>query len=55
MLADGVQDGYGKYIYTKGEIKFGLWKSGKRIEWLDKLKVAQLEKNEEYNKLFFHS
>ena len=31
---DGKQDGYGEYTNTAKELKHGIWKEGKRLNWI---------------------
>lgn len=33
---DGKQHGVGEYLTSKGETKYGEWKEGKRIKWIEK-------------------
>lgn len=41
----GKQYGFGKYISTK-DIKFGLWENGRRIKWLSKEELHEIEKGD---------
>ena len=35
MWANGVQDGEGTFSSPEGKKRVGLWKNGKRIQWID--------------------
>ena len=41
---NGKQEGAGIYYNAKGEVRYGLWKNGKRVNWINEEEYQDYQK-----------